>query len=99
MTIKAFLKSEEKKRSKEAVEAQPPPSAEPAQVDATAVEPAVLETPAADAGGGAEQPVLDNATTEAPAVDEIVDSVEQVSAVRIYITALVRLLSSSRIKL
>jgi len=80
------LKSEEKKRSKEVVDSQPPPSAEPAQVDATAIETAApAETPVAEAGNGAEQFVLDNATIDPPAVDEIVDSVEQVSAVRIRI--------------
>ncbi|GAB7337546.1 hypothetical protein MBLNU457_g2862t1 [Dothideomycetes sp. NU457] len=81
LTIKAFLKSEEKKRSKEVVDSQPAPPAGPAQVDANAIVPAAAaETSVAEAVSGAEQTVLNNATTEPPAADEVVDSVEQVSA-------------------
>jgi len=82
LTIKAFLKSEEKKRSKEIAETQPPPSATPVQADApTVVDAAPAETLVPDVEVGAENPPLDNTTIVPPAGDEIVESVEQVSVV------------------
>jgi len=94
LTIKAFLKSEEKKRSKDISENQPPPSATPVQVDTTAVEVAAApyETLVRDADGGAENPPLDNATVEPPAGDEVVESVEQISAVCLLTALLLHLL-------